>query len=175
MSIVAEVLKLVLLVLGAAAVIAFVIHNIRSEKAAAKRKNPSEHDRAVSPNALANRLIKDVESSSVVLCRIQTPKASECGRIRKLLEEQGHSESSHIAVENGVVVSCYPHAMDQVETLARTTQTILKDSGFSEGSCLFWTPRLNSEALLTWILRGDNRQPTGPMRLGLDVSNDSVE
>lgn len=175
MSIVAEVLKLVLLVLGTAAVIAFVIHNIRSEKAAAKRKNSSDQGRAISPNALVSQLIKDFEHSSVVLCRIQTPKPSDSGRIRNLMDQEGSSESSHIAVENGVVVSCYPHAMDQVETLARTTQTILKDSGFSEGSCLFWTPRLNSEVLLTWILRGDNRQPSGPMRLGLDVSNDSVE
>jgi len=173
MSILTEGLKWIVLLAGAGAVLAFFIHNIRSPKSVALREPASsERGQAVSPTALVKILMQKSEDQQLLLRRIQTPRPTDPKKMIPLFET---TEGTHVAVENGVLVSYFPDYSGNADQLAKETMHLLNQNGFMEGSCVLWTPECTEEHLLTWILRGDNRQPTGPMRLQVDVSAKSID
>ena len=154
--------------------LAFFIHNLRGKRSGDTASAGSAKDSRISPTALAGMLMEESDPQKLLLCRIQTPKPADLHRVRRMLEQHGNPDAVHYSVENGVVVSCYRRTAEQAESLGNETVSLLRENGFMEGSCLMWSPTMTSEALLTWILRGDNHQPTGPMRLNVDVSPESV-
>jgi hypothetical protein len=175
MTFILDSLQMVVLGLGAAAVLAFLVFSLRSDRSPAFADSSRTVNRPVSPTTLADRLVAEASCKRLLLCRIQTPSAGDAVKIKRLLDREFHEHGVHLQVENGVVVSSLASEDRLVDQLGHTLQELLKRHGFTEGSCLFWTPVASAEALLTWILRGDQRAPTGPLRIRMDVRNESVD
>jgi len=175
MPFILDSLQMVVLGVGVAAVLAFLVFSLRSDRSAAAADPSLAAHRAVSPSVLANRLVTDVSSKPLLLCRIQTPMAGDALKIKRMLDRELPAAVDHVQVENGVVISSLESEDLRVEPLGEKMLGLLKQHGFTEGSCFFWTPVANAEAVLTWILRGDQRAPTGPMRLKMDVRTEPVD
>jgi hypothetical protein len=175
MTFILDSLQMVVLILGAAAVLAFLLHNMRSRPSPAFPETNVNPDRAVSPTVLAKRLAAAAEQGEGVLLRIQTPSASDSFRIRRLLVSPDLPEADPVAVENGVVISWISVPAHRVKDLAPRLLTLLHKAGVAEGSCHFRGPARDTETLLTWILRGDGRAASGPLRMVLDESIERVD
>lgn len=175
MTFILDSLQMVVLVFGAAAVLAFLIQNMRSRPSPAFPESNAGPDHAVSPTTLAKRLAAAAEQGEGVLLRIQTPRATDRYNIRRLLVSPDLPEADPIAVENGVVISWISGPTHRVNELASRIMTLLQQAGVKEGSCHFRASVQDPETLLTWILRGDGRAPTGPLRLTVDESLEKVE
>lgn len=175
MSILIALLQIVVVGLGSAAVLAFLLSNFRYRKLELLAEEEAESRAQISPSALVIQLLADVRKEKVLLCRVQTPSATDNLKIRKLLDGTCRETDVHSAVENGVTLSRFLCLPDKAAGLGNRVMGLLKEHGFTEGSVLIWQPELDTEALLTWILCGDNHEPTGPLRLAVQVPPESEE
>lgn len=157
--------------LGSAAVLAFLISNLRYRKLELLAEEEIKSRPAVSPSALVIQLLADLRKEEPLLSRVQTPNPKDAQAICRLLSTNCRKEDVHRVVENGVVVSRFTCSLDHAEGLGKRLVSILTANGFSEGACSVWEAELDTEALLTWVLKGDGHHPTGPMRLKVDVSD----
>jgi GGDEF domain-containing protein len=163
-------LQILVVAAGSAAVLAFLVSNFRYRKLELLAEEEAATKPQISPSALVIQLLAELRKHEVLLCRIQTPNRKDALSIGKLLKEQTREGDHHAVVENGVVISRFVCPLDHAERLGQRLVLLLKTHGVTQGSCMIWEPELDTEALMTWILQGDGHEPTGPLRVKVDVS-----
>ena len=161
---------------GSAAVLAFLLSNIRYRKLELLADDEASTRPRISPVALVIQLLAEFrKEEDRLLCRIQLPGDGDLKRLADLLRKHTRADDVHTVVENGVVVSRLRCPADKAGACAVRWAALLKSNGFQQGSLLMWQPERDQESLLNWILKGDQQAPTGTLRVVVDVPQPSPE